>query len=139
MTTDTAALAEVLTDLPDAPTEVRDRLGVELLYALGLAERPGHLDDELNPVEAGMTLRTAQPLVNHLAVAAGLKEIPGLWLTVGLYPSRDAALDVARKVRSGRILAYAPTGSYDATFEYRRDGVALLVTYLGERPAEVAA
>ncbi|MGW7001319.1 hypothetical protein ACWGCW_00475 [Streptomyces sp. NPDC054933] len=138
MTTATAALAEALTDLPDAPPEVRQLVGAELLYALGLAERPSHLDDELNPVEAGMTLRTA-PLVNHLAVAAGLKELPGLWLTVGLYPTRDAALDVARKIRSGRILAYAPTGSYDATFEYRRDGVALLVTCLGERPAKVAA
>lgn len=49
MTTATAALAEALTDLPDAPPEVRDQLGAELLYALGLLTRPA-FDDDANIV-----------------------------------------------------------------------------------------
>ena len=40
MTTATAALAEALADLPDAPREVRDQIGAELLYALGVRPRP---------------------------------------------------------------------------------------------------
>jgi hypothetical protein len=46
MTTETALLAEALTDLADAPAEVRDMVGAELLYALGLAVRP-----ESEPIE----------------------------------------------------------------------------------------
>lgn len=42
----TAALAEVLTDLPDAPSQVRLRLGAELLYSLGLLARPGLEENE---------------------------------------------------------------------------------------------
>lgn len=40
MTTDTAALSVVLGDLPDAPDDVRQTVGTELLYALALIPRP---------------------------------------------------------------------------------------------------
>lgn len=44
MTTATAAMAQALTGLPDAPREVQHSWGVQLLYALGLLPRPS--DDE---------------------------------------------------------------------------------------------
>jgi hypothetical protein len=39
MTSATAALAETLLELPDAPPRVRNAVGAELLHALGLAGR----------------------------------------------------------------------------------------------------
>lgn len=39
MTSATAALAETLLELPDAPPQMRDAVGAELLHALGLAGR----------------------------------------------------------------------------------------------------
>lgn len=46
MTTATAAMAEALTGLPDAPAEMRNSLGAQLLYALGLRTRPTAEDEE---------------------------------------------------------------------------------------------
>lgn len=46
MTTGTAALAETLTDLPDAPPEVQQAIGAQLLYALNLVPRPTHVPEE---------------------------------------------------------------------------------------------
>ncbi|MDX3354706.1 hypothetical protein PV703_15610 [Streptomyces sp. ME01-24h] len=44
----TAVLAESLTVLPDAPGPVRNTVGLELLYALGLATRPDPEPDDDN-------------------------------------------------------------------------------------------
>lgn len=44
MTTATAAMAQALAALPDAPRDVQQSWGVQLLYALGLLTRPA--DDE---------------------------------------------------------------------------------------------
>lgn len=46
MTTATAAMAQALAALPDAPREVQQSWGAQLLYALGLATRPNDTDEE---------------------------------------------------------------------------------------------
>ncbi len=46
MTTATAAMAQALTVLPDAPHEVQQSWGVQLLYALGLLTHPDDTDEE---------------------------------------------------------------------------------------------
>lgn len=87
-----------------------------------------------------MTLRAkTRPLVNHLAAADGLREMPGLWLPVGQYASAYSAEDMARQVKTGRLMAYAPAGSFDARVEYVDGEATLVVAYLGEPVAEVAA
>jgi hypothetical protein len=41
MTTETAAVADALLHLPDAPPEARNTVGAELLHAEHLTDRPG--------------------------------------------------------------------------------------------------
>lgn len=83
-----------------------------------------------------MTLRDkTRPLVNHIAAADGLREMPGLWLPVGRYASLSSAEDMARQVQSGRLMAYAPAGSFTARVEYVDGEPTLVACYLGE-PAQ---
>ena len=81
---------------------------------------------------------TGRPQVNHLAAADGLREMPGLWLAIGTYPSITGAERMANQVKAGTVMAYAPAGSFLAHVEYVDGEPTLYACYRG-KPAQVAA
>ena len=71
------------------------------------------------------------PSVKHGALAAELKTRPGVWahaLTVGT--ARSAA-STAQAVRSARLSAYAPAGSFDARSRTVSGEYRIYIRYLG--------
>ncbi|MFF4409870.1 hypothetical protein [Streptomyces sp. NPDC001404] len=71
------------------------------------------------------------PRADHESAAEALREMPGLWLTVKVYPANYSAQSLAVDVGRGRY-AYTPAGAYEARTELVDDGTAVLVRYVGE-------
>lgn len=52
--------------------------------------------------------------IRHRPIADSLREAPGTWGHVGDYPARYNAVSLANHIRTGRLVAYRPAGSFEA-------------------------
>ncbi|MGW7785982.1 hypothetical protein CFC35_05460 [Streptomyces sp. FBKL.4005] len=59
--------------------------------------------------------RTTKRGHDHFKAAAALREQPGRWALIRTTPTSQAARSAAHQIRDGRINAYLPAGSFDAT------------------------
>lgn len=75
-----------------------------------------------------MPRRRQTTRANHQAAAEGLREMPGVALTVVVCPACYTAESLARDIRRGRY-AYTPAGAYKARTEPVDNGTAVLVWY----------
>ncbi|MFF2094792.1 hypothetical protein [Streptomyces sp. NPDC058202] len=66
-----------------------------------------------------------RPRADHQLAAQQARELPGQWVLVGSYGSTASAVGAASHVRSGRIAAYQPAGSFEARTELTDDGTDL--------------
>ncbi len=77
----------------------------------------------------------SRPHANHIAAAAGLREMPGVWLRVGLYRARYSAQNTAADVRAGRgqlednYIEAARQSAFEARVEPVGDETGLYVRY----------
>ncbi|GAA1111953.1 hypothetical protein [Streptomyces javensis] len=81
-----------------------------------------------------MPRRKPTTRTDHQAAAEGLREIPGLALTVAVCPAPYTAATLAWDIRHGRY-AYTPAGAYSAYTELAEDGTAVVARYVGETAA----
>lgn len=79
---------------------------------------------------------TRAPKIDHGAVAAEARKVPGRWVMAGVYPSSSSAAGAGRNVTHGRSAHYLPAGSFEARRELTQDGVKLFVRFMGLAPAE---
>ena len=71
----------------------------------------------------------------HQPIAAACRTRPGVWHKVGTYRTRYVAMTTANHIRAARIDAYAPAGTFEATFRRDPDGEpAVWARYLKDAP-----
>lgn len=73
----------------------------------------------------------------HSLVAAQLRYRPGQWARIAVHSTASRAAGCAASIRSGKLRAYLPAGSYEAAAR-TEDGVhAVFARYVGEeKPGE---
>jgi hypothetical protein len=79
--------------------------------------------------------------IRHQPIADGLRALPGQWGDVAEYPALYTALTTAAAIRTGRLPAYQPAGSFEADVFASRtpDGEPIVrARYLGA-PGDKAA
>lgn len=79
-----------------------------------------------------MSRPAPRPRVDHQHAAQQARDLPGQWVLVGTYPSTASAVGAASHVRSGRIAAYQPAGSFEARTELTDDGTDLHARLLAD-------
>lgn len=79
-----------------------------------------------------MSRPVKRPLINHTEIAAQLRTQPGVWSTVGEYPSSDSAESAARRIRTSyNARMYAPAGAFEARTERTEFGAQVIARYVG--------
>lgn len=78
-----------------------------------------------------------QQRVDHLHAATQARQLAGQWVLAGTYGSRASAVTATFAVRTGRMPAYQPAGTFEARPELTEDGADLWVRYVA--PQAVAA
>lgn len=76
--------------------------------------------------------RSTSPAQNHKELADALKKRPGTWAHVLSYGAASTAGSVAQGIRSGRPLAWYPTGSFDAVARTVNGQHRVYAVYKGE-------
>lgn len=78
-----------------------------------------------------MTRRKGKP-TNHHQVAAQLRQRPGLWHRVTIYPSQQTAKGRAWAIRTAyRLPMYSPAGAFEAGTQPFGLGTAVIARYVG--------
>lgn len=76
--------------------------------------------------------RGGRGYIKHAPIAAALREKPGQWARVASYATLRHTSHVAYLMRSGRLKAYMPAGTFEAMGR-TVDGVhAVYARYVGE-------
>lgn len=76
------------------------------------------------------TRRRRKP-TKHQTVAAALRSRVGDWAHVGTYPTSGSGISMAYTIRKGKLAAYAPAGSFDATSRKVDGAYRVYVRYTG--------
>ena len=83
--------------------------------------------EEPPPAARGARHRSA-----HTGYAAQMREHPGQWARIVVANSRAAADSLAYQVKTGRLRAYLPSGSYEAVARTINGEHRVYARYIGE-------
>ncbi|WP_431980065.1 hypothetical protein [Streptomyces qinglanensis] len=79
-----------------------------------------------------MTRPRKRTHTRHAKAAARLREHPGMWMQVAVYPTAYSAHGAAHRIRTAyRLPAYEPAGAYEARTEQLDEGTAVVARWLG--------
>lgn len=76
---------------------------------------------------------------DHQHAAAQAREMPGMWVLAGTYPSSATAKSAANQVRTGeRLPAYRPRGAFQARTKVTQEGADLWVCHVAPTAQQAA-
>ncbi|UQA91617.1 hypothetical protein [Streptomyces halobius] len=73
-----------------------------------------------------------RPRGEHAEIAAELRKAPGQWALVGLQPTAKSAGSVSYAIRTAKLLAYDPPGSFEAVARTVDGEHRLYVRFMGD-------
>ncbi|MFE9391627.1 hypothetical protein [Streptomyces sp. NPDC006784] len=79
-----------------------------------------------------MTRPRKRTYPSHAKAAARLREHPGMWMQVAVYPVAYSARGAAHRIRTAyRLPSYEPAGAFEARVEQLDEGTAVVARWLG--------